>query len=1014
MRSSMVCDLLFCMFLSSCARLAPSALPPTPTTIASTPAPRQQGVTQRTSRRLRSAATITTGDPYSTAVLSDAPIAYYRLDDSGTVAHDSSPSGFNGTIGSSVVSGAAGLLTSSADSGMGFPGVRASTGIVLVPPNAAFTVSSQITVECLLSFPSVPAAYAVALAYGSDASYAPYDLYFLAGKLFAQFALSSGVLVVSTPSALQPNTTYYVVATYNGSTGSLYLNGALVASASKTGTFINYDSSHGLAIGDDAGLSDPPFAGTVDEAAIYAKPLTAARVQAHYAAGTQAPGPTPPPTPTPSPTPTPTSTPSPTPSPSSTPPPVSGGYAAAVLASKPTAYYRLDETSGSVAHDSSPNALNGTIGTSATLGAPGLLQSSSDAAMTFPGIQSTAGIVSVPPNALLRPSALVSIECLLRFASVPRTYAVPLSYGSDATYAPYDLYFASGHLDAQIDLSSGAIVLSSPGALQANTTYHVVVTYDGTTMTLYLNGNAVASGTRTGTIAGYDLTHGLAIGDDAGLSDPGYAGTVDEVAIYGRALSASEVVTHYNATLSSQPPPPTPTPPPSTKYVDWSTFGYDLARTGYNPNETTIGTSNVANLHQIWSQSFGGPLVAEPVLAQGVSINGSTQNVLYVGTQTGLFTAVNADTGAVIWQKHLGTVSYICSSYPFGVAGTATFDRKTNRVYVADGQDQLHALDMATGAEAGGWPGTVATIPDHNFIYSALTFNPANGLIYAETSSTCDISPWTGRIDVFNTSSAALAASFYPTQGQSGGGIWGYGGASIDTGTSDVYVAVGNADTSGGNPQNYGYAENIVQLDPMLNLLAANYPGLPASPDADFGATPTLYQAAGCQPQLAAMNKSGVLVVYNRNAIASGPVQVIQMSPPTDSGNFIGLPAFSPVTGMLYVGVPTDLPSGIYMHGLAALLVQPNCTLSLAWQQVFGVNGSTVPYDAPRSPPSVANGVVYAGDGIGQHVRAFSAQTGALLWDSGSTIAGQTFTQPVIDGHLFVSSYDGVLHAYGL
>lgn len=466
-------------------------------------------------------------------------------------------------------------------------------------------------------------------------------------------------------------------------------------------------------------------------------------------------------------------------------------------------------------------------------------------------------------------------------------------------------------------------------------------------------------------------------------------------------------------------PSPAPSPTSSPAYVDWSTFGFDLARTGYNPGETTLGTSNVPNLHVLWSQNLGGasggPIIAQPVVAKGVSIGGKTLNVLYVGTQLGLFSALNADNGAIIWQKTLGTTAYICSSYPFGIAGTATFDRRTNRVYVADGQDQLHALDMATGAEASGWPVTVATTPNHNFIYSALTFNPANGLIYAETSSTCDISPWYGRIDAFNTANGTLAGSFFPTQPQSGGGIWGYGGASIDS-ASNVYIAIGNADTTTGNPQNYGYAEDVAELTPSLSLITANYPNLPASPDADFGATPILYQGAGCPPQLAAMNKSGVLVIYNRASITSGPVQTIQMSPSGgDAGNFIGLPAFSPVTNMLYVGVPSDAPSGTYLHGLAALQIDSaTCTLRLAWQQTFGPNASTLPYDSPRSPPSVANGVVYAGDGTGKHIRAFDAQTGQLLWDSGSAITGQTFTQPVVDGgHLFVSAYGGTIYAFG-
>ncbi len=485
------------------------------------------------------------------------------------------------------------------------------------------------------------------------------------------------------------------------------------------------------------------------------------------------------------------------------------------------------------------------------------------------------------------------------------------------------------------------------------------------------------------------------------------------------ASAAGVPASSVTSAIFAPAPSPSPAPTSSSAYVDWSTFGFDLARTGYNPSETTLGTSNASKLHLLWSQnlggSVGGPIIAEPVVAQGVSIGGKTQNVLYVGTQMGLFSALNADNGAVIWQKTLGTTTYICSKYPFGIAGTATFDRTTNRVYVADGQDQLHALDMATGAEASGWPVTVATTPDHNFIYSALTFNPANGLIYAETSSTCDISPWYGRIDAFNAASGALTASFFPTQPQSGGGIWGYGGASIDS-ASNVYIAIGNADMTTGNPQNYGYAEDVAELTPSLSLVAANYPNLPASPDADFGATPILYQGAGCPAQLAAMNKSGVLVVYNRVSITGGPVQTIQMSPSgSDAGNFIGLPAFSPASNMLYVGVPSDSPSGTYLHGLAALQIDSTtCTLRLAWQQTFGPNASTLSYDSPRSPPSVANGVVYAGDGTGRVVWAFNAQSGALLWNSGSAIAGQTFTQPVVDGgHLYISSYGGTIYAFG-
>src|SRR5690348_14374897 len=72
-------------------------------------------------------------DPYASAVLADAPTAYYRLDDTGSTVLDSSGNGLNGTAGSSVTNGAAGLLSSSADTAMAFPGSKTAAGIVSVP-----------------------------------------------------------------------------------------------------------------------------------------------------------------------------------------------------------------------------------------------------------------------------------------------------------------------------------------------------------------------------------------------------------------------------------------------------------------------------------------------------------------------------------------------------------------------------------------------------------------------------------------------------------------------------------------------------------------------------------------------------------------------------------------------------------------------------------------------------------------------------------------------------------------
>jgi outer membrane protein assembly factor BamB len=99
--------------------------------------------------------------------------------------------------------------------------------------------------------------------------------------------------------------------------------------------------------------------------------------------------------------------------------------------------------------------------------------------------------------------------------------------------------------------------------------------------------------------------------------------------------------------------------------------------------------------------------------------------------------------------------------------------------------------------------------------------------------------------------------------------------------------------------------------------------------------------------------------------------------------------------------------NGGYRHGLVAFQVQADCTLSLAWQQTVGTNKSVM------SPPTVAGGVVYFGDGVGNTEFAFDAQTGTQLWDSGSTIDGRVLVAPtVVKGQLLVTSWDHHLHAF--
>lgn len=261
-----------------------------------------------------SAATSSPASPYSTAVLNDRPVAFYPLSDAAPTAFDQSGNSLNGTIGSSVTTGVTGLASSSkADQ---FPGLQSVAGAITVAHNSLLQPSSAASLETLFRFSSTPVNYEMLASYGQRSGTGSYEFFFKNGQIIAQFTTSKGF--VDLAAAVQSNVTYDAVATYNGSTASLYLNGKLATSSALTGT-LSYVSGYGLEIGDDASYQSPAFNGTIGGVAVFASALSASQVAAHYAATSSTSSPSPSPTGTP--TSAPTATPKPTAAPTATPQP---------------------------------------------------------------------------------------------------------------------------------------------------------------------------------------------------------------------------------------------------------------------------------------------------------------------------------------------------------------------------------------------------------------------------------------------------------------------------------------------------------------------------------------------------------------------------------------------------------------------------------------------------------------------------------------------------------------------
>ncbi len=443
-------------------------------------------------------------------------------------------------------------------------------------------------------------------------------------------------------------------------------------------------------------------------------------------------------------------------------------------------------------------------------------------------------------------------------------------------------------------------------------------------------------------------------------------------------------------------------PAPGARATDWPTFGFTSARTGENPLERRLTPARVPSLHEIWSAPLDGVLDAQPLVAGNVRLrHGRKADLVIAGSEGGDLAAFDAASGQAVWHRRLGSLAVRCHDTPggrYGVTSTPDIDRRRNRVYAADGRGRVHALDLSTGAERRGWPVRITPAPAREHIWGGLSRR--GDRLYAATSSHCDETFYRGRVVALDARRARIAATWYSLPARlRGGGVWGWGGAALDPRDGNVYVATANAlvvreDTPS--------AEHVVRLSPGLRPRAIDHPAIPNTGDADFGAAPLLYRAPGCPPQLAVLHKSGALLVYDRDRVARGPRQTLQVGDGRRLGAY-GTYAYSATARTLFVANNT---TGDFTHGLLAFRVSAACTLEPLWQQAVG------PEPAILSPPVVAAGVVYLGTGFDDELWAFDASTGRPLWTS-PRLTGAVYGGPTVaNGRLYAGAWDRRLHAF--
>ena len=101
-------------------------------------------------------------------------------------------------------------------------------------------------------------------------------------------------------------------------------------------------------------------------------------------------------------------------------------------------------------------------------------------------------------------------------------------------------------------------LIGTAGTLAAGTWHHVAATYDGATMRLYQDGVEVGSAPRTGAVFQAPNVDAY-IGANPGASNQVFDGRIDEVKIFGRALTPAEIAVEM-ATPVDPPEPDTESP----------------------------------------------------------------------------------------------------------------------------------------------------------------------------------------------------------------------------------------------------------------------------------------------------------------------------------------------------------------------------------------------------------------------------------------------------------------------
>jgi outer membrane protein assembly factor BamB len=425
----------------------------------------------------------------------------------------------------------------------------------------------------------------------------------------------------------------------------------------------------------------------------------------------------------------------------------------------------------------------------------------------------------------------------------------------------------------------------------------------------------------------------------------------------------------------------------------WTTYHHDGARSGTDPDSTSPVAPS-----QLWqTPALDGSIWGEPL------VYGSR---VYVATENDTVYALDAASGAIVWQAHLGTPvsdSVIpCTgdiNPTVGITSTPVIDPATGRIYVVadtwDGshaasvEHQLYALNLDDGGIAVGPVAVDPPASTHtDQLQRASLALDAGKVIIGYGGNDGDCGNYHGWLVAVPETGGLLQSFEVDGQpGDSQGAIWGSGNAPAIDGAGDVWVSTGN-----GNSANFDFSESVIKLDSNLNVVdwwaPTNWQSLD-SLDLDLGSTMPLLLPGGLVFQI---GKEGVGYLLSQSSLGRAVGSAVYQATVCPSGGDWGGGIYS--GGVIYVTCLTGTATGI--HALA---------LNTASRTFAPLPGWTTTANA-IGPPIEAGGLIWSTDWSSGNLYGLNPTTGTTSFSTNLNGFEHFATPSAAGGRLFVANRD--------